>query len=149
MPWWPWHYRKAETQWNIKAEVKQYLYTGLDRPLGFQEVEAARRQLAHEGRKVVSPAHLLHFGKLLQPAYFHGDIMYNFQCCHKCWQMAQVDNFINLQHQTNSDQQIRHLNYNREWVKYIPTCVKMGRNKLSCGLQSQLRPAFSFTKIHV
>jgi len=34
-------------------------HTGLDRTLGFQEVEAARiyRKSAHEGGKVVSPAH--------------------------------------------------------------------------------------------
>jgi hypothetical protein len=32
---------------------------GMDRPLGFQEVEAPRisRQSAHEGGKVVSPTH--------------------------------------------------------------------------------------------
>jgi hypothetical protein len=36
-----------------------YPITGLERPLGFQEVEAARipRQWAHEGGKVFSPAH--------------------------------------------------------------------------------------------
>jgi len=35
--------------------------TGQDRPWGFQEVEAPQisRQLAHEGGKVVSPAHWL------------------------------------------------------------------------------------------
>jgi hypothetical protein len=39
--------------------IKTYLITPLDRPLGHQEVEAARisRQSVHEGGKVLSPAH--------------------------------------------------------------------------------------------
>jgi hypothetical protein len=43
----------------IKRILKSNPITGLDRPLGFQEVEAPRffRQSAHEGGKVVSPTH--------------------------------------------------------------------------------------------
>jgi hypothetical protein len=39
--------------------TKSYPITGLDRPLGLQEVEASRisRHSAHEGSKVVSPTH--------------------------------------------------------------------------------------------
>jgi hypothetical protein len=47
----------------VLVKVK-YPITGLERPLGLQEVEATRisRQPAHEGGKVVSPTHrpLLH-----------------------------------------------------------------------------------------
>jgi hypothetical protein len=46
------------TRENRSKKVKQS-HTGLGRPLGLQEVEAARffRQSAHEGGKVVSPTH--------------------------------------------------------------------------------------------
>jgi hypothetical protein len=42
----------------VKVKVKQFHYS-LDRPLGFQEVEAPRffRQSEHESGKVVSPTH--------------------------------------------------------------------------------------------
>jgi hypothetical protein len=47
----------AEIQWFIVYFI--YPYTGLDRPLGQQEVEPPKiyRQSAHEGGKVVSPTH--------------------------------------------------------------------------------------------
>jgi hypothetical protein len=45
--------------WGFSQSFFQYSYpiTGLDRPLGLQEVEAPRisRQSAHEGGKVVRP----------------------------------------------------------------------------------------------
>jgi hypothetical protein len=46
---------------KIKGKGKAIPITGLDRPLGLQEVEARRisRHLAHEGGKVVSPMHRL------------------------------------------------------------------------------------------
>jgi hypothetical protein len=45
---------------TIKAKVQQS-HTGLNRPLGLQELEAPRisRQLAYESGKVVSPTHQL------------------------------------------------------------------------------------------
>jgi hypothetical protein len=54
--------------------TKTYSYISLDRPSGFQEVEAPRisRQSAHEGGKVVSPTH--------RPPLPPGDI----RCTHPC-----------------------------------------------------------------
>ena len=48
----------CKIQTKVK-KVKSFPATGLDRPLGFQEVEIPRisRQSAHEGSKVVSPTH--------------------------------------------------------------------------------------------
>ena len=46
--------------YRVKVKVKlSNPITGLDRPLGFQDVEAHRflTQSAHEGGKVVSPTH--------------------------------------------------------------------------------------------
>ena len=47
--------------WIMLAGKLSYPYTGLDRPLGLQEIEASRifRKLAHEGGKVVCPTHWL------------------------------------------------------------------------------------------
>ena len=44
---------------RLLKKGKRFSATGLDRLLGFQEVEATRisRQSAHEGSKVVSPRH--------------------------------------------------------------------------------------------
>jgi hypothetical protein len=43
----------------LQSDHTSYPITGLDRPLGFQEVETPRisRQSAHEGGKAVSPMH--------------------------------------------------------------------------------------------
>ena len=43
----------------LASESKSNTITGLDRPLGVQQVEAPRifRQSAHEGGKVVNPTH--------------------------------------------------------------------------------------------
>jgi hypothetical protein len=45
----------------VLAGKLSYPYTGMDRPLGLQEVGAPSifRKLAHEGGKVVCPTHLL------------------------------------------------------------------------------------------
>jgi hypothetical protein len=55
-----------------------YPITGLDRPLGLQEVEAPRisRQSAHEGGKAVSPTH--------RPPLLPGDI----RGTHFCWRLS-------------------------------------------------------------
>jgi hypothetical protein len=44
---------------NMKLSTQSYRITGLDRPLGFQEVGTVRiyRQSAHEGGKVDGPRH--------------------------------------------------------------------------------------------
>ena len=50
------------SQWlSLHETLEIYPITGLNMPLGLQEVEAPRisGQLAHEGRKVVSPTHRL------------------------------------------------------------------------------------------
>jgi hypothetical protein len=47
--------------YRVIVKVKSYPITGLDRPLGLQEVEGPRisRQLAHDCCKVVRPMHRL------------------------------------------------------------------------------------------
>jgi hypothetical protein len=48
------------TQWhNLKSNADSSPFTGLEKPVGFQEFEASRisRKSAYEGGKVVSPKH--------------------------------------------------------------------------------------------
>ena len=60
---------------------RSYPCTGLDKPIGFQEVEAFRisRQSAHEGGKFVSPKHR-------SPLPTRGDSGYSFP--HRGWKIS-------------------------------------------------------------